>query len=195
MRTLLTAAAILSSSILTMDLALLAQGSNQVQTLLQQLQSAQNTNEAAEKLLKLASADTKVREQVAGQLPAILDKGPQEPAQPWTNAVRLAGELKIAEAAPALAKWIHLNTGTGTLSLSREARLVDYPAGQALVQIGVPAIPALVGVLDSGNLYERWNAAYALNLIGSPQAKTALREHLKREQDPTMRDFIERALR
>jgi HEAT repeat protein len=178
-----------------MDLALPAQGSKQVQALLQQLQSAQNTDEAAEKLLKLANSDSKVREQLAVQLPTILDKGPHEPAQPWTNAVRLAGELKIAEAAPALAKWIRLNAGTGTLSLSREARLVDYPAGQALVQIGVPAIPALVGVLDSGNLYERWNAAYALNLIGSPQAKTVLRDHLRREQDPTMRDFIEKALK
>jgi hypothetical protein len=47
--------AILSCSILLMDLALLVQGANQVQTLLQKLQSAQNTNEAAEKLLKLAS--------------------------------------------------------------------------------------------------------------------------------------------
>jgi HEAT repeat protein len=195
MRTLLTAAAILSCSILMVDLASLAQGSNQVQTLLQQLQSAQNTNEAAEKLLKLASSDSKVREQLAVQLPAILDKGPQDPAQPWVNAVHLAGELKIAEAAPALAKWIRMNAGTGTLSLSREARLIDYPAAQALVQVGTPAIPVLVGVLDHGNLYDRWNAVYALNLIGSSPAKTALRDHLKREPDSTMRDFIEKALK
>lgn len=86
------------------------------------------------------------------------------------------------------------NTGTGTLGLSREAGLVDYPAGQALVQIGAPAIPTLVLVLDHGNLYERWNAAYALNLIGLPKAKNALRDHLKREPDSTMRDFIENAL-
>lgn len=194
MRTLLTVTAILSCSILMMDSALLAQGSNQVQTLLQQLQSPQNTDEAAEKLLKLADSDSKVREQLAIQLPRILDKGPQESAQPWINAVHLAGELKIAEAAPALAKWIGLNSG-GTITLAQEARLETNPPGKALAQIGAPAIPTLVGVLDHGNLYERWNAAYALNLIGSPQAKTALRDHLKREQDPTMRDFIERALR
>jgi HEAT repeat protein len=108
--------------------------------------------------------------------------------------VRLAGELKIAEAAPALAKWIRFNNGTGTLGLTREAGLVDYPAGQALVQIGAPAIPTLVLVLEHGNVYERWNAAYALNLIGLPQAKTALRDRLKREPDSTMRDFIENAL-
>jgi HEAT repeat protein len=191
---LIWGATILSCSILLINSALLAQGSNQVQTLLQKLQSAQNTNGAAEELLKLANSDSKVREQLAVQLPAILDKGPQKPAQPWTNAVHLAGELKIAGAAPALAKWIRFNTGTGTLSLSREAGLVDYPAGQALVQIGAPAIPALVGVLDQGNLYERWNAAYALNLIGSQQAKSALRDHLKREPDSAMRDFIEKAL-
>jgi HEAT repeat protein len=194
MRTLITAAALLSCSSLMMDLALLAQGSNQVQTLLQQLQSAQNTNEAADKLLKLANSDSKVREHLAVQLPAIIDKGPQEPAQPWTNAARLAGELKIAEAAPALAKWIGLNSG-GTLTLGREARLETNAPGKSLAQIGAPAIPTLVGVLNHGNLYERWNAAYALNLIGSPQAKTALRDHLKRESDSTMRDFIEKALR
>jgi len=191
---LTTGTAILACSILLMDLALLVQGSNQVPTLLQKLQSVQHTNEAAEKLLKLANSDSKVREELVVQLAPILDKGPQDPAQPWTNAMHLAGELKITEAAAPLAKWIRFNTGTGALSLSREAGLVDYPAGQALVQIGDSAVPALVEVLNRGNVYERWNAAYALNLIGSAQAKTALRDHLKRETDSTMRDFIQKSL-
>jgi len=182
-------------SVLYMNLGLRAQGPDQVQTLLQRLQSGQGTDSAAEELLRLAQSDPKVKEELAAQLPKIVDKGPQETAQPWTNAVHLAGQLKIAEAVSALAKWIRLNTGTGTLSLGQEAKLAHYPAGQALVQIGAPAVPALVGVLKRGDLYERWNAAYALNLIGSPEAKVALRNHLGREPDPTVRDFIERALR
>lgn len=193
MRTLLTAATVLSCSILMMDLVSLAQVSNQVQTLLQQLQSTQDSDEAAKKLLKLGGSDPKAREYLAAHLPTIIEKGPQDPAQPWINAVHLAGELRVVEALPALAKWIGLNNG-GTITLAQEARLEANPPGKALAQIGAPAIPALVGVLDHGNPYERWNAAYALNLIGSPQAKTALRDHLKREQDPTMRDFIEKAL-
>ena len=105
MRNLITVAAFLCYSIRLLDLGLRAQAPEQVQTLLQQLQSAQNTDQAAEKLLKLANSDSKVRDQLAVRLPGIIDKGPQEPIQPWTNAVHLAGEVKIAEAAPALAKW------------------------------------------------------------------------------------------
>jgi hypothetical protein len=116
-----------------------------------------------------------------------------DPAQPWCNAVRVAGDLKIAEATRALAKWIGLNTG-GTVTLAEETRLELNPAAKALAQIGEPAIPALGGVLERGNLAERQVAIYALKLISSPHAKSVLRQHLGREVDPTLRDFIEKAL-
>jgi HEAT repeat protein len=189
----LTAAVIFSCLIIIAETSSYAQEPPQVQTLLHQLQSAQKTDEAAEQLLKLGRSDSKAREYLALHLPAIVDKGPKDPAQPWINAVRLAGDLKIAEAAPALAKWIGLSSG-GTTTLSQETRLEANAPGKALAQIGTPAIAALVSILNHGNLYERWNAVYALNLIGSPQAKTALRKHLEREPDSTVRGFIEKAL-
>src|ERR1700680_324856 len=134
MRKFVVTAVLLSCSILMVDLALRAQGPHQVQTLLQQLQSARNTDQAVEKLLRLGNSDSKARGYLAVHLPPIIDKGPQDPAPPWTNAVHLAGDLKIAEAAAALAKWIGLNTG-GTITLAEEARLEANAPGRALAQI------------------------------------------------------------
>jgi HEAT repeat protein len=107
----------------------------------------------------------------------------------------LVGDLKITEASLALAKWISVTTGDGTITLSRVAKLEASAPGKALAQIGDPAIPALVGVLQRGNLNERWNSVFTLNLIGSPSAKNALRDHLKRETDPTLRSFVENSMK
>jgi HEAT repeat protein len=194
MLTLPVTIALLFGSSLVLNSQLQAQQPQQAHALLQQLQSAQTSDEAAEKLLKLGSSDSKAREYLAVHLPAIIEKEPLDPARPWTNAVRLAGDLKIAEAAPALAKWIGLNNG-GTITLAQEARLETNAPGGALAQIGAAAIPSLIGVLNHGNLHERWNAAFALNLIGSTQAKAALRDHLNREPDSTLREFVEGALK
>lgn len=169
-----------------------AQGSPQLQRLFEGLQSTQTTDKSAEQLLNLGKSDLKVRKYLAIHLPPMIQAGPKD--QPWNNAVRLAGDLKIKEAAPALAKWIGLGP-FGSLTFTREIRLDTNPPAKALAQIGDPAIPVLVGVLNHGNSHERWNAVYALNLIGSPEAKSALREHLKTESDSTMRDFIEKVLR
>ena len=62
--------------------------------------------------------------------------------------------------------------------------------GTALVQIGDPAIPALRDLLEQNG---QWRAAYALNLIGSPKAKAALREHATHEPDESMVQFINKA--
>jgi len=170
-----------------------AQNPQQAQQLLARLQSAQSSDEATEKLLRLGSSDPNVKQYLASHLPAILIKGPRDSSQPWMNAVRLAGELKIAEAVPALTKWIGLNTG-GPLTLAQEGRLDTNAPAKALVQIGNPAIPALSAVVNHGSLSERWNSAYALNLIRTPQAKAVLRDHVSREPDPSLRQFIQRSI-
>jgi HEAT repeat protein len=161
-----------------------------VAALFQKLRSAQKTNAATEELEKLGKSDPKAREYLAIHLPAVIEK---DSGQPWMNAVRLAGALKIAEAAPALAKWIGLDN-IGEITTAGFVRLETNPAGKALSEIGDPAIPALVGILEHGSSRERRSAVYALNLIASPRAKTTLREHLKREPDENLREFIEKAL-
>jgi hypothetical protein len=167
----------------------------QLPTLVQELQSSQKTHEAYEELVKLGKSDSNARQYLALHLPAIVEKGPQEPAQTWVNAVSLVGDLKITEASIALAKWIGVTTGDGTITLSRVAKLETSAPGKALAHIGDPAIPSLVGVLKRANLNERWNSVFALNLIGSPSAKNALRDVLKRETEPTLRSFVENSLK
>lgn len=172
-----------------------AQAPLQVSSLMQELQSPQKTDGAYEQLAKLGKSDSSTRQYLVLHLPAVVEKGPQELAQPWVNAVSLVGDLKITEASLALAKWIGINSGDGTITLARVAKLETSAPGKALAQIGDPAIPTLIGVLQRGNLSERWNSVFALNLIGSPSAKNALRDHLRREADSTLRSFIENSLK
>ncbi len=173
-------------------LGLYAEESGQLQTLFQQLQSPERADRAAEQLLKLGNADPEARKYLAGHLPAIIEKGPSD-RQPWNSAVQLAGELKITGAVPSLVKWIGLPS-SGTLTLSGWERLENNSAAKALVKVGDPAIPAVVNALKRGDLKTRWDAVLVLDNIGSAAAKRALREHLKRETDPGLRDFIERAV-
>jgi HEAT repeat protein len=170
-----------------------AQAQSHVAKLLEQLQSPDSSNRAAQELLKLGRSTPDARFYLVAHLPPLIEKGPNDSPQPWRNAVCLAADLKLAEASPALAKWIGLNTG-GTVTFAEEARLEHNPAAKALVQIGEPAVSSLAGVLSKGNLGERQAAVYALKLIGSSHARAVLREHLRREADTSLRDLIERAL-
>jgi hypothetical protein len=179
------------TAILVADLY--SQGSAQLRTLFQQFQSPPTTDQATEHLLKMGKSNPVDRKYLAMHLPSMIESDPTRDPRPWGNAVRLAGELKIVEAAPALRKWIGFNSG-GTLTLAQEARLELNPAAKALAQIGDPSVPNLIGVLDHGNLNERQVAVYALTLIGSPRAKSALRQHQLRESDTNLRDLIDRTL-
>jgi hypothetical protein len=170
--------------------AIQAQNAPGPTALFQQLQSDQTSTPATEKLLRLGKSDVTVRAYLVTHLPSMIETGPQPSFATWSNAARLAGGLKIAEAAPALAKFIDVTTGT--ITLSGESHLRTSPAGLALVQIGDPAVPALDAVLEQGNLDQRWRAMYALKLIGSAKAKTVLRNHGSHESDETLRAFMEK---
>jgi len=159
-------------------------------TLFQQLQSDRTSAQAADQLLKLGKSDPAVRAYLVAHLPSLIGAGPQGNA--WVDAARLAGGLKIEEAAAFLVKYIEVTTGGGTLSLSAESNLRTSPAGLALVEIGDPAVPALDAVLQHGNLKERWRAAFALNLIGSAKAKDVLTKDAP-QQSNDLQSFIGRA--
>lgn len=166
-----------------------------VATVFQRLQSPTEERQAAEELLKRGRSDSKVREYIALHLPPLIESGPVEKDHPgpWIELVCLAGELKIPEAAPALTKWLTIDN-IGEITTASFTRLENNPAGAALVQIGDPAVPAIVQVLDHGTLRERRYAAYALNLISSVNAKSALQQHLDREPDKVLRDAIRKML-
>jgi len=158
-------------------------------------QAPTNVHPDVHQLLNRGRSDPKVREYIALHLPALIEKGPVQSDHlgQWIELVRLAGGLKIAEAAPALTKWLTIDN-IGEITTAGFIKLENNPAGTALVQIGDPAIPAIVQVFSRGTLRERRYAVYALNLINSKGAKVALREQLNREPDQDLRNFIRKTL-
>ena len=166
------------------------QVSDPAPALLLQLQSRETTDKAREALLKKADTDADVRAYLARNLPAIIQNSSRF-TQSCFNAVRLAGELKTAEAAPALARWIGVDNVGGEITAGSWRRLESVPAGKALAQIGDPAIPSLANVLERGTARERVYAYLALNLIASERAMTALHNRLEREDNQVIRKEIE----
>lgn len=82
---------------------------------------------------------------------------PNEPfyssATPRNMAISLLGELRAAEAVPALAGWLRPRPGQNMIMLE----LTDLsPAGSALVKVGQPAVPALLDILASVGVSSEW---------------------------------------
>ena len=173
----------------------LAQGTPTPAELLPKLETEATADQAVEQLRKLAQSDPAARRFLIVHLPPIIEAGPKIHTQAWRSAVQLAGDLRMVEAAPALAKWLGVDTGSDISDMHPEARLEHNSPGKALFQIGDPAIPFVQPVLAHGTLRERWTAAYVLNRIDSGQARGALRKHLtENEPDSTLRDFIKQVL-
>ena len=166
-----------------------------VATVFQRLQSSGNIHSVTEQLLKRGRSDPKIREYIAHHLPPMIEKGPAEKDHPgnWIELVRLAGELKIAEGAPALTKWLTIDN-IGEITTGGFIRLENNPAGKALAEIGDPAVPAVARVFDQGTLRERRYAVYVLSLINSSSATSALQEQSHREPDKALRDYIRKAV-
>ena len=82
-----------------------AQHSESVALAFERLQSESPTEikQGSEQLVRLGKSDPKAREYIALHLPPLIEKGPRDYLGRWITLVRLAGELKIAEPAPALA--------------------------------------------------------------------------------------------
>jgi hypothetical protein len=169
--------------------------------LVQQLQSKKTTNNARDELLRLGKSDPEVREYLAAHLPRLIESGPrtadcqENSCETWLNAVKLAGQLKIAKAVPALAQWISWRERPAPLGLSSEANLVFYPAATALWEIGNPAVPAVQHVLESDQRppFRRIDER-VLCIINTPESKAALRDFLPRESDPDLQAWIKRCL-
>ena len=161
--------------------------------LVRKLQVESSTDDAAKQLVQLAKTDRGARDYLVAHLPAIVERNPYENPRPWTNAVKLAGELKITEAVPALAKWIGIDDmESNALTMAEIMRLELNPAAKALAQIGDPAVPAVSQVLEGGNRKEKRYAVYVLVQIHSPAATQALAEDADHESDLPLKRLIDR---
>jgi HEAT repeat protein len=166
-----------------------------VSKLFGKLQSEVTTNQAVGELLQIDPSDVAASKYLSAHLPALISQQPQTNPHVWLNAIKVAGAFRIREAIPALVKWIGVPASdSGGGSLAERAGLEPFAAGKALAQIGEPAVPALVDVLEKGSTRERTVAFRALVKIHSTAAITALRDHLSREQDPNLKLDIQRAV-
>jgi hypothetical protein len=103
-------------------------------------------------------------------------------------AAEILGELKATSAIDTLIAQLDYTDGIVGLSLS------PFPAAQAIIKIGQPAVPALVGTLSSARSAGRLNAARALGEIGGSLATEALRRKLPTETDTQVQFYILAAL-
>jgi HEAT repeats len=166
-----------------------------VPKLFERLQSEETTNQAAEQFMILGPRNDEARRYLTKSLPTLIMMEQKGHPHSWVNAVRLAGEFRITEAIPALAKWIDLPVGSLSGGTLAEAANLDFsPAGKALAKIGEPAVPTLARVLEKGDQREQWVAYRALYLIGSAQSLMALRQHVGHEKDANFRREMQQAL-
>lgn len=165
-----------------------------VASLFEGLQSPGTSDQSELALQQLGLKDVEVRDDLIRQLPPIIDKGPKGSLslEVWKNCVRLAGELKIVEAVPALGNWVGIDSVGPETTAGQFQRMETNPAGKALSQIGDPAIPTLVTVLDRGTVRERRNVYMILNIIDSLTARATIRARVGREEDPKLNDLIQR---
>jgi CHASE3 domain sensor protein len=69
----------------------IAQDTQSLSELFQQLKSPQTADQAAQQLLKLGRAHTGTRGYLAAHLPPIIAAGPRPSFAVWNNAMKLAG--------------------------------------------------------------------------------------------------------
>ncbi len=179
-----------------------------IRTLFDQLNKPTTTNAAAQKIRELAGQDSTTRDFIAQRLPSMIGKWPtgstrQLPTIIWMNAVRLAGQLKVTRAIPALIQALLRRSIVGGYdygvsdnypSPSEGAKLRYDIVGRALADIGDPSVPAIADILSRGDVSMRKRAFFILANITSPVAEQAMRDHLPNESEPTIRKMIQQEL-
>lgn len=167
-----------------------------IRTLMAQLSDVRTIGpDTVKQILELARKDPDARQYVVQKLPGMIDK--PETDEVWLNAVRLAGQLKAAEAVPSLQKALSRGRLGGPLNttFTTQIRLDDDVVAKALSEIGDPAVPAVADFLKSREPKTRRRAVLILRNIGSPTSRKILGDHLQHESDPNIKDVIENSLR
>ena len=178
-----------------------------VESLFAQFNRPSTTDSAAQQIRDLATKDARVRVYMAQKLPAIISanaKGDwQSVTGTWMNAVRLAGQLKLEGAIPALAESLSRGPIRGgydkhneiTRTFAQNSNLEFDIVGRALADIGDAAVPAVANVLANGDTMVRLRAAWILENINSPAARQAMRDRIQVESDPTVKNLLQSFLK
>jgi len=144
---------------------------------------------AYSELKTLAQGDPDSRQYIAERLPTLLHGSDDKPSL-WMVAVRLAGDLKVAEAAPILAEQLEYDHRVAT-SFGADSILSDDPVAWSLSLIGGPATDSVAALFADGDASTRRRAAIVLSNIGTPNARDALLRQIDREPDPDLKTFMQ----
>jgi hypothetical protein len=166
-----------------------AQGSNEAKELLAELANPATTSTAASRLIKLAHSRPEIRRAISQELPAMLLQTRDVPVV--QSEAKLAGALRLESAIPSLIQLLSWFNEDGNVTLSGESQLKYDPVARALYEIGRPAEPALSDALESKDLRTRQRVLGILVLRGTPETRAILRQHLEKETDPHLRNFIQ----
>ena len=179
-----------------------AQPAQDVEQVFAQLHDAKTTYAAYLRLKNLAENDTAARLYLVVKLPELIPADlSQKPI--WMNpiaenSVRLAGDLKIAEAVPVLVKALDndLAKPGGPVTITSGSGLNNDPVAQALAKIGASALGPVRDRLknNSNGQIERMRAAKILYFMNSADADQVLTLQLQSENDPVVRSLIEAGL-
>ena len=171
-----------------------------IQTLYDQLNQPTTTNAAAREIRDLTSKDSTARQFVAQRIPSLIS-GRANADTVWMNAVRLAGQLKVTSAIPALKQALSRGEIRGgydyegaAISLAEFAQLRYDIVGRALADIGDPSVSAVADFLSGGDVPARKRAVFILSNINSPAAMQAMRDHFPTESEPAIRNMIQQDL-
>ncbi|MCL5005076.1 MAG: hypothetical protein M1404_00970 [Acidobacteria bacterium] len=166
-----------------------------VQTLFEQLKSANTSKEAADELAKLGKENARARKYLSNKLPELIENVHRGAV--CRNAQQLAGNLKLTNAVPGLVSALthQFTCGRGDITFTQWMRLDDDPAGRALVEIGEPSVGPVSKLLESVDKIVRSRATLVLLNIDSPAAIQAIRNHFPKEKDPGLKRLMANHLR
>ena len=184
---------IASSLVFGTNLIAYGQGNGNLQQMFRDLTKPETSDNAAAQLRSAVKDNSVVHQFLAANAAQLISTSGLGPVR--LNVMRLAGDFKVQEAIPALVEQLGDERSTGgPVTMAEALRLENDPPGKALAQIGEPAIPAVKYLLNSPARSTRFRAVYILWNIGSEQAKTTLRGQFDRENDPGIRQFIQKSL-
>jgi HEAT repeat protein len=166
----------------------LAQESKEIHLMFVQLNQPETsdaaTNQIVRRVEKGAVAD---RDYVVERLPGMIDNPVRDKV--WSNAVRLAGSLKAANAVPSLIRVLPTTPFQSPVAMpfADDLTLKYDPVGEALSEIGDAALSEIVKLLEHGDRTTRIRAARILWNIDSAASRKALRDDLDHEADPAIK--------
>ena len=170
-----------------------AQARTDIEQLIPELRNEEMSDQAALQILAIASHDQDARRIAA---PALLEIIQKSHGRAWLNSIRLAGDLKIDQALPALVEMLkNPMTKGGPITFYDEYTLADDPPGHALARIGAPAIPNTIALLESRDWNTRCRAVLVLGNMDLPSADIALERHSLNEKDHRILFYIQGELR